>query len=771
VGSIRSTQPPSDCSRVRGRSRVGCRCDIGVLGVAYRVRTVDGRCGSVQRVRAPSTGRDVPRRVHRTGDQGVGSLLQGHAGGHPDAGDRDGRIDPGAAVVGRDLYLLSGNRIQDAGVVAAGDVHDGVVRDEVGVAAARVHGEQGDRIDRCHRGGAVIHKTAGSLRRRVSGGVGDIGGHADDALGQRLDSGRRDGRAKSARTDRGRVVRPVQVDRNGLAIFNATGGATDCEVRVVLDAIDVATGDRADGECRRLGVDNQGASRVARGHREVRIIPLCILDRCAWREFERGDIKICRVVTVGSGIGEAHDVAGVTDKCCRLAVAERQPGVGSGPRDVLAEGDKQCHRFTGFQGAVIAAVGECCYRRRRDVEQRSAARRDEVVVTVEQEILDVRDRVDAVGRAAAVVDHRVGGAAQGEGVVGPISGEGRSIPGRAVAAAVNGAATGTAFEDVIEGGTGNCLRVYADWIDVDLRGAAVEAVAGGNLSGQEFAGVENADTDLFETIVGKDVAGDADAVRIIHGQTNIVVRVSVAGDAGIGARVEVGTGCPAAECAVGHLQVGRIADGSDDATRAVAVDGAATLKHRVGDRDVVGLNEHAGEFAGHGRTVDDLHPVESHAVDEDMQTASQDRLWGTRAAVSNAVIGTRNGDSLVDGDRPGVRTAGNPNRVPACCRVDGRLDGREAAVADQQDAAAGMQNELDVAEGIGALGSPGRDCPAAADVGGNGGRSQGRRVDDGVDAVVAVDGIVATAADEGVSTGGAGERVGTAQTLRLGEQA
>ncbi|TLD45013.1 MAG: hypothetical protein FAZ92_02735 [Accumulibacter sp.] len=200
----------------------------------------------------------------------------------------------------------------------------------------------------------------------------------------------------------------------------------------------------------------------------------------------------------------------------------------------------------------------------------------------------------------------------------------------------------------------------------------------------------------------------------------------------------------AAEYRDGGTHVGATARLVLDVREVDLVEGAVTLvPNALPDLVAVAI---------HGK----LAHAERHVGADHEHATCVARSPGIRDRLDDRVVhpGAKDGQVVRDDDLRGTgiakgeRTGRQHDRVVGLRRGHGFFDRREAAVADEQNPSPGVLNDLDVREGVVALGAAG-NSPAGA-VGGDVGSSQCIGVAGRVGAGATVDGVASSATDDEV---------------------
>ena len=159
--------------------------------------------------------------------------------------------------------------------------------------------------------------------------------------------------------------------------------------------------------------------------------------------------------------------------------------------------------------------------------------------------------------------------------------------------------------------------------------------------------------------------------------------------------------------------------------------GAADQQADVGRRGDVRCSERVVAAA-------DRNAIDAGAGGGNLHAAGDDGFGPAGAVAGNPVIGAFEGDVLVDVDVLAVSAGRDLDRVAGRGRVDCRLDGGIAAMADEQDIGrTGAVDLLDAGERVGALGTARSDDEVAEPVVGEHRTGDRRGIDRGVDAAAA----------------------------------
>ena len=156
----------------------------------------------------------------------------------------------------------------------------------------------------------------------------------------------------------------------------------------------------------------------------------------------------------------------------------------------------------------------------------------------------------------------------------------------------------------------------------------------------------------------------------------------------------------------------------------------------------------------------DRNAIDAGAGGGNLHAAGDDGFRPAHAVARNAVIGALEGHVLVDVHVLVVGAGRDSDRVAGRGRVDCRLDGGIAAMADEQDIGrTGAVDLLDAGERVGALGTARSDDEVAEPVVGEHRTGDRRGIDRGVDPAAADESVVAAAAGEDVDAAIAGQRI------------
>ena len=578
----------------------------------------------------------------------------------------------GGAFVQRDGGARLGRAAEGRGVVAGDVVRVGTT----GIGS-------GFQVRGRGRGGAVVQVEGdtggGHVARIISVGDGDGvgairgGGDVAGCRGTSID-------AVGARDVTGRgTERQTGIAGDEVAVGAGVGGERHrggVQRSIQVQGIPCAGGGEAAGVG---GDDGDGDGAVIQSGQ------VCLSRRCAGAEIDFDRIETVireghhgRRVAIQAGHGEGHVglLAGVDDgfghhdgevatviggavdddvSLCRgchcggvagvTAVADQEEGLSNGVGD-LFHADQGVSAFTsrayGPARLVTGGIG-----------------------------VDIRDTVEGTGVQRAVEASRIGTAATHDEVIA-------ATPFVDAVAVLR--PTVVAAEAVGAGSAQYRLAVRAIRVDGKRRHIGRVGVAGqAKFSFRVDTNVDGADSDLGPLRQAEVVAGDGQAVGIVHVDVVAVIREGVVRDRRVvNAWVQVHARRPTGNGVAGHLQVGRVLPvGGDDASQ-LGLGAVAGVNDVVGNGDVgmSAIDEHAGTLGTIIQaTAHDCHAVDGHAVGGDFKSAGEAGFGYARSVVRNTGVGTEDADILVHRYDLGVGPGAHTDFVARVGDIDGHLDG------------------------------------------------------------------------------------------------